>query len=68
MAKFLTTQQTAELFGLSKSFLEKDRVTKLHGIPFAKVGRRVLYDPAAVESWLKAHTVNAGEAKGEAVC
>lgn len=68
MVKFLTTLETAALFGLSRSFLEKDRVTNLHGIPYLKLGRRVLYDPDAVEKWMKAHTVNAGEAKGEAVC
>lgn len=68
MPKYLTTKETAELFGFSKAFLEKDRVTRLHGVPYHKVGRRVLYDPAAVESWMKAHTVNAGEEQGEAEC
>ncbi len=68
MAKYLTTPQVVEMFGLSRSFLEKDRVTGLHGIPFIKAGRRVLYDPDAVESWMKAHTVNAGEEQGEAEC
>jgi len=47
----------AELLGLSPSNLEKDRVKGHLGVPYAKVGRRVLYEFAELRHWLDANKV-----------
>lgn len=48
----LDTGAAARLLGVSTSFLNKKRVTG-DGPAFFKVGRRVLYDRAELESWLR---------------
>ena len=35
----LLTEQAAELLQVSRSFLEQDRTTHRHGVPFVRVGR-----------------------------
>ncbi len=50
--KLLTTAETAELLGISKAFLERDRWAGAR-IPFIKVGARaVRYRLADVEDYL----------------
>jgi excisionase family DNA binding protein len=46
----LTTQQAANLLGVSKSFLDKARV-KGSGPPFHRIGSVVRYNPADVHEW-----------------
>lgn len=58
----------AELLGLSPSSLEKDRVHGHLGVPYAKAGRRVIYQVADLKSWLDDHRVvqtSSGCAGGE---
>jgi hypothetical protein len=38
------TPAAADFLGVSPAFLEKDRITGEHGIPYVKLGRKVLYD------------------------
>lgn len=60
----LNTPQAAEFLGLAAATLERDRVTGRLGIPYLKLGRRVLYDRSDLEAWLdrrrRAHTSDAG--------
>ncbi|MCA8903737.1 MAG: helix-turn-helix domain-containing protein [Hyphomonas sp.] len=52
--EYLTTQQVAELTGLSVSFFEVGRsMSAPNQPPHMKVGRRVLYKRADVEAWLE---------------
>jgi excisionase family DNA binding protein len=46
----LTTQQAADILGLSKSFLDKARV-KGNGPPFHRIGSVIRYNPADVHEW-----------------
>jgi predicted DNA-binding transcriptional regulator AlpA len=47
----LSVHETADLLRVSESWLNKARLIG-SGPPFMKLGRRVLYDPADIESWL----------------
>jgi hypothetical protein len=51
----LRTQAAAIYLGLSKSLLEKDRVSGHLGIPFLKLGRAVVYDTRKLDVWLAEH-------------
>jgi hypothetical protein len=51
----LRTNAAADYLGLSKSLLEKDRVTGRLGIPFLKLGRAVVYDTRTLDEWLAGH-------------
>jgi excisionase family DNA binding protein len=54
MEKLLTTQEAADLLGVSPQFLERARWSGAPPIPFVKVGARaVRYDPVALESYKK---------------
>jgi predicted DNA-binding transcriptional regulator AlpA len=50
--KLLSTQQAAEQLGVSRSYLEKKRLTG-DGPRFAKLGARVVYDPNDLDIWVK---------------
>lgn len=47
--------------GLSVDFFNKDRCTKLIGVPFVKLGRAVLYDVGAVDEFLASRMVRGEE-------
>jgi len=51
---YLTTKQTAELSGLSISYLNKLRCLG-GGSPFLKVGRKCIYRRDEFEAWLATH-------------
>ena len=51
--RWLTTKQAAEYLGCSAAFLEKERVTRLHGIPFTRLGRHIRYDKADLDAYLE---------------
>ena len=53
-SEYLNTEQAAERYGLSKSWLAKLRVLG-GGSPYLKLGRRVLYERASFERWLTSH-------------
>lgn len=52
--RYLSPQEAAAYLRCSKSFLDKDRCSKLHNIPFIRLGRRVLYDSQALDRWMAA--------------
>ena len=54
--EFLDTRQVAELLGISEIKLKKDRAAG-KGLPFAKLGGRVLYRRTEIERYLELVTV-----------
>jgi excisionase family DNA binding protein len=51
-AALLSEDDAAALLGVSVSFLQNDRVTRRHGIPYFKVGRCVRYRQSELDAWL----------------
>ncbi len=58
MPALLDTSAAARLLGLSKSFLEHDRLRPALGIPYIKLGGAVRYDPQGLMEWARARVVN----------
>jgi len=50
---WLSPQAAAEYLGCSRNFLDKDRTSRLHGIPFARLGRHIRYDVADLDTFLE---------------
>lgn len=50
--RWLSTRQAASYLGLSPSTLNNDRITRMIGVPFSRMGRRVLYDRLALDDFL----------------
>ena len=51
--KFMRTAQAAKRIGLAKNTLEKMRVSG-EGPPFVRISpRRIVYEAAALDSWIK---------------
>jgi hypothetical protein len=53
----VNNKTAADLIDTSTSTLEKDRATGHLGIPYVRVGRRVLYRLSDLEQWLREHQV-----------
>ena len=51
----LDTKAAALYIGVSRQFLEQDRLTRRHGIPFHKIGRSVRYKLGDIDTWLSTH-------------
>jgi hypothetical protein len=47
----LSVMQAASHLGVSKSWLDKKRITGGAGPPYLKLGRRVVYDLYELEAW-----------------
>ena len=43
-SRWLSTKDAAAYLGVAVSTLNNDRVTRLLGLPFSRMGRRILYD------------------------
>jgi hypothetical protein len=53
--RLLTTEQTAEVFGITQNTLEKWRVFG-RGPKFVRVGRRIRYSPTDIAAYLAEST------------
>lgn len=53
--RWLPTEEAATYLGCSRNFLDKDRVTRLHNIPFSRLGRHIRYDVADLDAFLERH-------------
>lgn len=53
--RWLNVAEAAAYLGCSRNFLDKDRITKLHGIRFSRLGRHVRYDREDLDAFLEAH-------------
>lgn len=54
---WLNPQQAAAYLGCSRNFLDKDRTSHLHGIPFSRLGRHIRYDVADLDRFLEASKI-----------
>lgn len=50
--RWMTTKECAKYLKCSEMFLAKDRQTRLHGIPYVKLGYSVRYDLHAIDEYL----------------
>jgi excisionase family DNA binding protein len=53
--KYLSIERASEYLGLSISYIQK--LTSQRRIPFAKIGRRCLYDRALLDRWMARRAV-----------
>ena len=53
-SRMLPTSEAAKMLGVSESWLEKKRVTG-GGVPFIRLGRRIVYDPHDLIKWARMH-------------
>ena len=56
-SRWLTIPEAAAYLKCCRNFLDKDRITKLHGIPFTKLGRHIRYDRLDLDAWLENNKV-----------
>lgn len=61
--EWLTPKQAAEYLGCSRSMLDKDRITGLHGIPFYRFGRLIRYSRKALDAYLESTCSKTAEVK-----
>ncbi len=50
-----STEWAAKYLDVSETFLNQDRLTRRHGIPFVRVGRSIKYRQADLDAWIAAH-------------
>ena len=51
-SKWRSEEEAARYLDCSRSFLSKDRVTGLHGIPFYRLGRHIRYNVDDLDDFL----------------
>lgn len=51
--RYMKTKQAADYIALAEATLNKDRCTRLLGIPYIKAGRAILYDKRDLDAWLE---------------
>lgn len=56
--RWLTVPEAAQYLNFSKSALDKDRLTGLLGIPFTRLGKKILYDLHDLDRYLEANKVS----------
>ena len=56
-SKWTNTRGISQHTGLSPDWYNKDRLTRLVGVPFVKIGKRVLYNIEEVDAFLNARMV-----------
>lgn len=54
---FLEVEEAAEFLRMSKSTLDKDRINKKIGIPFSRLGGRVLYSRERLREFVLEHEI-----------
>lgn len=57
----LDTAEAAQYVGLATSTLITDRCTRRLGIPYLKLGRKVLYRQRDLDQWIESRVVRAAE-------
>lgn len=57
-AERMTREEAAHYLGVSKTFLAQDATHRRHGVPFYKIGAKVVfYLRSELDNWLAAHKV-----------
>jgi len=59
--RWLPPQQAADYLGCSRNFLDRDRTSRLHGIPYARLGRHIRYDISDLDAFLERSKAQSGE-------
>lgn len=57
----LTTRDAAEYVGLAEATLVTDRCTRRLGIPYLRLGRKILYRQHDLDAWLESRVVRPTE-------
>lgn len=57
--RLLDEKEVAYLLGISVRFLQTDRSSKVHQVPYFRVGSRIRYRVSEVREWLERHAVRA---------
>lgn len=57
--RWMTTKEAAFYLGCSEIFLAKDRQTRLHGIPFSRLGGLIKYDRFCLDDFMNASRIGA---------
>ena len=52
-SRWLTVSQAAQYLRCSKNFLDRNRISKVHRIPFARLGRVIRYDIHDLDAYLE---------------
>ena len=55
--KFLPPARAAQYLNCSKNFLDRDRIYKIHGIPFIRLGKKILYDILDLDAFMQSKKV-----------
>lgn len=55
--RWKNVRTAASYLGCSKSTLDRDRCTGLLGIPFTRLGKKILYDTADLDAFLESNKV-----------
>ncbi|MDL2226235.1 helix-turn-helix domain-containing protein [Deltaproteobacteria bacterium OttesenSCG-928-M10] len=55
--RWLSINEAAAYIGCCRSLLDKDRSSRVHGIPFSKFGRVVRYDLEDLDAFLQSRKV-----------
>ena len=50
--RWLNNAEAAAYLGCSLNFLDRDRIEKLHGIPFYRLGRHIRYDANDLDAFI----------------
>ena len=58
--RWLTVLAAAIYLDCSRNLLDKDRITNLLGIPYARLGRHIRYDVNDLDAFLEASKQSAG--------
>ena len=58
----MTRTEAARYLGVSPSLLAVDVVTKRHGFPYYKIGRRVVYSRCQLDAFLRDHSFSIANA------
>jgi excisionase family DNA binding protein len=53
LKRWFTVAEAAEYLGCCRNFLDRDRVDRLHRIPFSHLGRHIRYDRLDLDEWLE---------------
>ena len=61
---YLSTEQAAAFLGCSPKTLEADRCRRRWNVPFLRLGRRIVYDAAALKAWLESQQAAPVTGKG----
>lgn len=64
LQRWLDPNAAAKHMNCSKSLLDKDRISGLLGIPFSRIGRKIVYDRQELDDYLERRKVRMNAPEG----